>query len=106
MKQYKDQERQQSTSNGYANDTDTDLGAKVESRVMEMASMASPELRGYLMLGGGLVLLAHTLGYFPLLNWALMAVSIAAIFYGANSSHVWGRMKQMATYLRNISSSN
>jgi len=105
MKQFKDKERQESTSNGYAHDIDTDLGSKVESKVMEMANMASPELRGYLTLGSGLVLLAHTLGYFPLLNWALMAASIAAIFYGANSSNVWSKMKQAAGYVKNMSSS-
>ena len=98
MKQFRDKERQEPVSNGYAHD----IGTEAETKVREMANMASPEVKGFLTLAGGLLLLAHTLGYLPVLNWALMAASVAAIFYGANSSHLWSRTKQVAEYVKNM----
>lgn len=104
MKQFKDKERQATVSNGYAHDAHR-MESDVESKVMEMANMASPEFKGLLTLAGSLLLLAHTLGYFPILNWALMAAAVAGIFYGANSSNVWSKIKQAAEYIKNAASS-
>lgn len=104
MKQFKDKERQETTSNGYAHDYTRDMEQTAERRVKEMASMAnklSPEARGLGILAGGLGLLAYTLGYFSIFNYALMAVAIAAIAYGATTSHIWTKIMQGYEYLKN-----
>ena len=100
MKQFRDKERQETVGNGYAHD----LGYDAEAKVKEMANMAMtsrPEVRGLASLAGGLLLVAHTLGYFAPLNWVLMALGFAGIFYGATTSTVWSRVKQAAEYIKN-----
>ena len=99
MKQFRDKERQEheTVGNGYAHD----LEHAAETKVREMANMFSPEVKGLGYLTGGLLLLAHTLGYFPLLNWALFAVSLASIFYGATTSNIWSKIMQAYEYVKN-----
>lgn len=99
MKQVRDRERQEPVSNGYAAH---DMGYEAQAKVREIANMASPEVKGLAALAGGLLLLAHTLGYFTILNWALMAVSLVGIIWGATTSNVWHRMKQVADYAKNL----
>jgi len=103
MKQVRDKEKQE-TNNGYAHD----IGYKAEAKIKEMANMASmsnSEVKGLAVLAGGLLLLAHTLGYLALLNWLLMAVAVAAIVWGATTSNVWHRIKQAAEYIKHSLSS-
>lgn len=101
MKQFRDKERHEPVSNGYAHDIGREAETKIETKVREMANMASPEVKGLAALAGGLLLLAHTLGYFALLNWALMAIAVAGIVYGATTSNVWNMIKRAAEYIKN-----
>lgn len=103
MKHFKEKERQETISNGYA----YDMAHEAEAKVKEMSNtaLANPELKGLAILSGGILLLAHTLGYFTVLNWALMAASLGAIFYGANKANAWERIKQASAYIKDWVSS-
>jgi hypothetical protein len=62
--------------------------------------ISTEEFQGYAFLTGGILLFIHTLGYFEVLNWFLMASAVALIIYGAKLANLVQRTKELYQYLR------
>lgn len=69
------------------------------TKTAKVLGISTQELQGYAFLTVGILLFIHTLGYFQVLNWILMAGAIALIVYGAKLANLWQRTKEVYQYL-------
>lgn len=72
--------RERSESNGLAKDINLQSAANHLEH--------HPTLQGYLLLGLGTVLVLFSLGFFPILKWAIFAGGVALGIWGASRSHL------------------
>ena len=101
---------QRTTENGLAHDEEirANMRANRETNPQgsqashQLATISNEEVKGLGLLGAGSLLFVYTLGFFPALNWVVMAAAVALAFYGARSAHVWDRISQGYEYLKSL----
>ncbi|MBA3752373.1 hypothetical protein H0X06_06325 [Candidatus Dependentiae bacterium] len=60
---------------------------EMQRQAERLLNTRSPEMQGYLLMGGGALLLLFSLGMFPILRWVIVAASIGMIIVGAMRSN-------------------